>query len=322
MRAKDALLYLKVGVILASAAYIGYLAEALADASATDDALNIRAAFGYSRSDAIPDNESYLKPGAIGNIFAAYDIHPFVEYPPDELLERHMATHKETKLGREGGLLGFPITIEKGQTLREGLDTLRTASEGLLDWRVLHGTVCVFPVKLETIGMAGSPLDVPVTLQMDRVSTWDLFKGVGIQVNRALGEGVFQISFAMSLATFGDNRDLPEEEHCPTIWGSGPPPWFHEDKTVSLHVENVSAREAICAILAASPAPVKVTSRYHPDLGIHRLGITFLWNEYSPGAPMLAEDRLHWMREEYTASGRDPKEAALFYPPGYTGDYR
>jgi hypothetical protein len=110
---------------------------------------------------------------------------------------------------------------------------------------LLHGTPCFVPAD-----DSESNLSVPVTLDLENVSTWQALKAVVRLVNchRRFGVGTH-----LSASTKGA-LDVPEE--------------FDQVSTISIKVDNVPAREAICMILAQAPLSIGVhsTNQYRPDV--------------------------------------------------------
>ena len=111
---------------------------------------------------------------------------------------------------------------------------------------LLHGTPCFIPSNV-----TDSNLSVPVTLDLENVSTWEALKTVIRQINchRRFGDDT-----VVQVRTLGP-PNVPEE--------------FDQVNCITIRVNNVPARDAICMILAQAPLSVGFESRnvYRPDFG-------------------------------------------------------
>jgi hypothetical protein len=88
-----------------------------------------------------------------------------------------------------------------------------------------------------------SNLSAPVTLNVDRVSTWQALRSVIRQVNGQRRYGTETVVWSSTAGAI----TVPEA--------------FDRDTSITLHLNNVTAREAICRILAVAPISVGLWSR-------------------------------------------------------------
>ncbi len=103
---------------------------------------------------------------------------------------------------------------------------------------LLHGTPCFAPAN-ET----DSNLSVPVSVDMKNVSTWEALKTVIRLVNCTRRFGDRTILYVYTLGAL----DIPQA--------------FDQERTITLQLNNVPAREAICRVLAQAPISVGFESR-------------------------------------------------------------
>jgi hypothetical protein len=141
------------------------------------------------------------------------------------------------------------FAIQKGETLVSTLDRFCAATEGRLRWERLSGIICLRPTG--DGGMTESLLDIPVSLQLQGVSTWEAF----LELARAVNAKLPNERFLRPSVPFSD--------------GILPPPELRDVRTVTVDVTNVTAREAACAIMAASPFKMAFwySNFYRPDAG-------------------------------------------------------
>jgi hypothetical protein len=131
-----------------------------------------------------------------------------------------------------------PLAVDEKTTLRAFLDT--TCSDGKLAWAVIRNAIHIFPAE-ETQEKENYLDSVRVSLELSGVSMLDAARAwaLALNTNRKPGSRSVGISHTFTLADTKGNRVTP-----PSITAPG---------SVTLKVENVIAREALCAILGASP---------------------------------------------------------------------
>ncbi len=121
----------------------------------------------------------------------------------------------------------------EGETLREALDKLCANSGGRFVWKRIRGILCVIPSAQNE--KVESALDTTVTIHVDNVSTWDAILALGMAVNE-------REAADRMLRFYPQGNEYLNH-----------PVAFRNDKTLSIHLDGVSARDALCAIMAASP---------------------------------------------------------------------
>jgi hypothetical protein len=142
----------------------------------------------------------------------------------------------------------FKFAVQAGETLELTLDRFCVAAGRQLQWRRINGVICVWPTGVG--GKVESTLDSNVSLKLEGVSTWEALLELARVVN----------------ATPSVNRTLmPSAE--PRQDQYVPPLALREEKSISLALTNVTAREAVCAIMAASPLQMEFTysNFYRPN---------------------------------------------------------
>ncbi len=100
-----------------------------------------------------------------------------------------------------------------------------------------------YPCAIANSGHAPSNLDVLVSIDVENVSTWEAIKVVVVQVQCGLLYGT-KMHFTVC-------RPYPGRT----------PPEFYRVRNISLHLDDVTAREALCAILRQSVLQIGI--RYH-----------------------------------------------------------
>lgn len=151
---------------------------------------------------------------------------------------------------------------------------------------LLHGTPCFIPANI-----TDSNMSVPVTLDLENVSTWEALKTVVRLVNchRRFGDKT-----VLQVRTLG-TMDIPEE--------------FAQVDCITLKVVDVAARDAICMILAQAPLSVGLQSRnsYRPEMGPGKYwfaDIVF----YRGNQPIVGTE--FWSKERSSFWDSEMKEAA------------
>ncbi len=130
----------------------------------------------------------------------------------------------------------IPFTISPGDSLADVLDRFCSATGKQFQWGRIRGIICVWPTG--TNGTTESMLDVRVTVNVEGASAWEAILQLVREVNaKAIGAAdrymVARPTFTKEIYT--------------------PPLVFRNEHVISLSLQDVSAREAICAIMAASP---------------------------------------------------------------------
>jgi len=181
---------------------------------------------------------------------------------PARVLARQQAEGIDLSPGWRGVLVDWPFLDERGITVHhpehekvfqvvdrsnfeeaQNRVTRLAGRHGRLE--LLHGTPTFIPQETELSNLA-----VPVSLELQNVSTWEAIKAVVQQVNcaRRFGDAT-----RVNLFTAG-YRDFPRE--------------FDTARSVSISVSGVPAREALAKILAQAPISLGITSRnvYRGDI--------------------------------------------------------
>jgi hypothetical protein len=136
------------------------------------------------------------------------------------------------------------------EPLTSCLDRFVAASRGLLTWTTIRGNIVVVPKKQREDEMLNA-MDTKVSLEVKSASPWDAFKALEKAVNSA-------------------QRAARKIQIVPDCLRDVRKPFaeFAESHSISFKLDNVTAREAACAIMAASPIPLAysyVDSFSEPD---------------------------------------------------------
>jgi len=136
-------------------------------------------------------------------------------------------------------------TITRNEPLSSALDRLIADSRGLLTWTKLRGTIVIKPKVQadEHHAMAAK-----VSISVESASTWEAFKALEKAINRAKDRQKFLHIFPASF-----------------LYGGYPRPEFTNDKTLTLKIVNVTAREAVCAVMADSPLSLSYIYMESPE---------------------------------------------------------
>lgn len=123
--------------------------------------------------------------------------------------------------------------FKDSEPLSAVLDRLVLKSKGRLKWETLRDSIVIRPES--SGGAMENNLDVTVSVSLKGVSTWDAVKEVVRVVNR-------------------QNKHQRLLDVTPDFLLNGycAPPGFVEKNDITLKLTNVSAREALCAIIQAS----------------------------------------------------------------------
>jgi hypothetical protein len=154
--------------------------------------------------------------------------------------------------------------IRKGQTLRGALDQVVAMTQGALQWKALSGLIYVFPSG--KTGAVESVFDTPISIHMRNASTWEALK---LLCETVMSSPYSDRGFGLGLG-FLDKFTKP-------------PPAFTEERCITLRLDNVTAREALCAIVAASP----VQMSFDPGTGSG----AYVWF-YTNGRPLKKRNDL------------------------------
>lgn len=176
-------------------------------------------------------------------------------------------------------------SVKKNQSLAHCLDELMELSRGLLEVQNILGNTCIVPRKSHKDEILNN-LDVPVSLHLENVSTWEALKALGIEINTA---DATEYSFLISLACIDE--------------GNSPPEAFTEERVISLSLDDVTARYALCTIMNASPLELSYTyvcgTKAHGAtdklmISVHENGKRVLGND-----PLTPEEWEWWRREKH-----------------------
>lgn len=142
----------------------------------------------------------------------------------------------------------FTFSVREGESLGLTLNRFCEATKGQLQWRRIHGIICVWPTGVG--GKSESALDTLVSLKLEEVSAW---------------EAILELARIINSAPSVDRTVMPSAE--PRQDQYVPPIALREGKSISIALTNVTAREAICAIMAASPLRMEFTygNYYRPN---------------------------------------------------------
>jgi len=129
------------------------------------------------------------------------------------------------------------LRIDKDSTLHDALKRLVSESDGLLAQTEIGKVIVLAPPA--TRGTT-SVLDTIIDLSLNDVSTWEALLEVVRRVNEKL-----------------EGRDLLSLD--PDFVGHGiSPPLEFMESTVHLELNRITAREALCSLMAHSPVPLSM----------------------------------------------------------------
>ena len=135
---------------------------------------------------------------------------------------------------------GFEFYIQKNATLKYTLDTYVEKTGRQYEWKRIHDVLCTIQ-KTQPDGV--NNLDTQVSLSLHSVSTWEAFKTLVKTIN----------------AKRSGTREIHLAPDGPGVF-KRPAKALLEERTISLEIQDVPAREAACAIVAA--APIEVNFNY------------------------------------------------------------
>jgi len=143
--------------------------------------------------------------------------------------------------------LTISFRIRRNQTLEFTLNDLAAKSGGLLEWKVIGDVVCVLPKKTKPDEVLDC-FDAVVSLDLERVSAWEAFMALEEAVNK---NNPTKYPFSIKPAS---------------LWSvKRPASAFLDERTITLRVSGVTAREAACAIIQAAPLPISYNYGGGPD---------------------------------------------------------
>ena len=177
----------------------------------------------------------------------------------------------------------FEFRIRKNQTLGYSLEQLEEKTGGAFEVKRIRKVLCIVPT--DRTEFRTDPFARRVSLRLEGVSAWEAFKALGKAMNAGKGE------------------DYPGVRVLPLGVGTcyTPPRALLEERTISLDLRNVPAREAACAIVAAAPFPMSF-SYLHCEredslsMALHKEG------RISMDGRLSREDGDMWLKETEEAS--------------------
>jgi hypothetical protein len=177
------------------------------------------------------------------------------------------------------GRAHIDFRICKGQPLDRNLDELVRLNNNLVDYRIIHNQLCVLPVK-EKEDEILSNLDVRVSLELAEASVWDAVKIITREVNKQRATpfplGSYPVEWIKMRQPFPELTDLKE---------------------ITLSLSCVAAREALCAVFAASS--LKLAYRYHTGSRNDELIIcTYKQGRPIEGSETLTPEGFEWWKKE------------------------
>ncbi len=176
-----------------------------------------------------------------------------------------------------------PIEVSETTTLREFLD--HACSEGQLQWEVIHGALHIRPPNAPT-DKPNYLDDVRISLDLEGASVLEALKAWATAVNRNRPEGTLGVTVShpsKAIQTARPSRATPESLTRPGA--------------VTVRLEDVSAREALCAIQGASTERVRVS--YHHGRTTPDAALIFATQAEMNAAPEVStEERIALNAEE------------------------
>lgn len=133
-------------------------------------------------------------------------------------------------------------TTHKEDTFGQAINKVVASSNGKLVFERHHSMYCIVPSD-EQSKSTGSNMVRRISLDVEKVSTWEAIKTVILEANKRPVDG--------RKLYVGHSLFRPY---------NFPPKGFVDDKSISLKLDNVTVREALCAILAESP--LSISYRY------------------------------------------------------------
>lgn len=139
--------------------------------------------------------------------------------------------------------------VRSSDNLEVALNELPAVTGGKLRWSEIRGNICI----LSPVDAKGTEntLDTIVTIKIQNTSTWEALKALAGEINR-------QVVI--------DRRTVIYPNF--TAHGIAGPTGFRSGKEVTLELENVTARDVLCAIIEKSQFEMAYTywTHYRPDI--------------------------------------------------------
>lgn len=141
------------------------------------------------------------------------------------------------------------FSLQPNTSLRKSLGQFCDSTSGALTWEFRSG-VLVVRAPADAGGVENN-LDTRVSLNLAGVSTWTAFKALARAIN---SKPLVARRIDIYPSFIGHSKKGPDN--------------FRNDSSISLDLEDVTAREALCAIIAASPLELSYTYWlfYRPEL--------------------------------------------------------
>ena len=138
---------------------------------------------------------------------------------------------------------------QSGDSLEIALNELPAVTGGKLTWRQIRGNICILP-PVDAKGTENT-LDTVVSIKIQNTSTWEALKALAGEINRSASI---------------DRRTVIYPNF--TAFGIAGPTGFRGGNEVTLELENVSAREVLCAIIEKSQFEMayRYWTHYRPDI--------------------------------------------------------
>lgn len=217
------------------AAVIQYAIGANAVPTRSDAEQSMPTSQGLKKADrSIKESEFYVGSG-IYALMNAYGVPVSFEY----------SFINSDRSNREYQTIDYSLSA--GDSLATALDRLCENSGGRFVWKRIHGVLCVLPA--ESGEMKESTLDAMVSLHLDNASAWEAILALTKAVNDKQTDGrILRIR-----TTSSDQYQLFPLE-------------LKTAKTLSIHLDDVTAREALCAIISASDFELRYSyfNHYRP----------------------------------------------------------
>lgn len=196
-------------------------------------------------------------------------------YPVLVNIEPHPAHGR--KLAEEGNAEIF-FEIGKKDSLEDSLNKLLEIND-LLTCEIIHDQICILPVRMHSDEIL-SNLDVRVSLDIENVSVWEALKIIVSELNKQQGT-------PYPLGLYPDGLTRSEQ----------PVSELTELKEITLHLHDVTAREAICAVFSASS--IKLSYRYVTSHELDTLTILSAANAVEESdRDKLTPEQMEWWRKE------------------------
>jgi len=212
-------------------------------------------------ADLDPEERSFS--AILNSIFSVFRVPISYEYP--FLNKEHSEPTAKYQIGRN-------------QTLATSIDKFIARSEGELQYKLVRKVPLIYPVNKD-----GRPnaFDGSVSLKLRQVSVWEAFKALGKEINKNAQEANHSGVRVLFLC-LGDGRKPPEI--------------LLSERSISLELVNVSAREAACAIIAKTPRQISFRYLHGDDLDWIYLLIRKNGENWDEGK-LSREEQDFWLQE-------------------------